>query len=92
MTSIGREKTRDMLRYLADGPEACVIAHQVRLAPEDADTEDARRLCYRGLAIELVSGRRGVWDPIDLRLGHSGVPVEHCYPWPRETRFWKRPQ
>lgn len=66
LTPPGRQKTQDMLGYLSDGFEACVIAHQIRVDQDDLDAERARRSCYRELAAELASGRNGVWDPIDL--------------------------
>lgn len=62
----GREKTRDMLEFLAEGPETCVIAFQVPIGDTDHDGETARRACYRGLAIELAAGRTGTWDPVEL--------------------------
>ena len=65
-TTDGRERTRDMLGYLADGFEACVIAHKVAVDADDRDLENARRACYRGLAMELSAGCSGAWDPIDL--------------------------
>lgn len=65
-TDPGRVQTREMLGYLAEGPEACVIAHRVEVDADDSDAERARRACYRTLATELAAGRAGVWDPIDL--------------------------
>lgn len=65
-TDHGCVQTREMLDYLAEGSEACVIAHQVQVDATDTDAEGARRACYRGLAIELAAGRAGVWDPVDL--------------------------
>lgn len=62
----GREKTKHMLEYLADGFEACVIAHQVPVDATDRDAEQARRSCYRGLAVELTGGAPGKWDPVEL--------------------------
>lgn len=62
----GRLKTRDMLEFLAEGYEACVIAHQVPVGPADHNAEVARRACYRGLAIELAAGAEGKWDPVEL--------------------------
>ncbi|MFE5702206.1 hypothetical protein [Rhodococcus koreensis] len=62
----GRKKTRGMLEYLAEGFEACVIAHKVPVESGDHDAEKARRACYRGLAIELAAGSPGKWDPVEL--------------------------
>jgi hypothetical protein len=66
MTDAGWEQTRELLAYLAEGGEPCVIAHQVEVDAGDGDAEEARRACYHALAVELSSGRQGVWDPIDL--------------------------
>lgn len=66
LTECGRQATADMLGYLADGQEACVIAHQVEVDRTDHDAEDARRACYRSLATELAAGRAGSWDPVEL--------------------------
>ncbi len=44
----GRQQTEDMLGFLADGSEACVIAHRVPVDATDHDAEQARRACYRG--------------------------------------------
>jgi hypothetical protein len=66
MSDHGRKRTRELLGYLAEGIEPCVIAHRVKVEAADADAEDARRTCYHGLAIELAAGRPGVWDPVDL--------------------------
>ncbi len=64
----GLDKTRDMLEFLAEGPETSVIALQVPVEDSDHDGEIARRACYRGLAVELATGRKGAWDPIELLL------------------------
>jgi hypothetical protein len=66
MTDAGRKRTRDLLDYLAEGIEPCVIAHRVKVEAADGDAEDARRACYHALAIELATGRPGGWDPVDL--------------------------
>ena len=68
LTAGGRRATEDMLGYLADGKETCVIAHQVSVDPVDHDAEDARRACYRSLAEELAAGRAGSWSPIELLI------------------------
>lgn len=62
----GRIKTREMLEFLAEGPETCIIAFQVPVDSQDHDGEAARRACYRGLAIELAAGRENAWAPVDL--------------------------
>jgi hypothetical protein len=62
----GRGKTKDMLEFLAEGPETCMIAFRVPVGETDHDGEEARRVCYRGLAIELAAGRSNAWDPVDL--------------------------
>lgn len=66
LTTAGRQATADMLGFLADGKESCVIAHQVAVDHADHDAEDARRACYRSLATELAAGRAGSWDPVEL--------------------------
>jgi hypothetical protein len=63
-TAAGRAQTRQMLNYLADGPEVGVIAHQAHVDAADADAEAARRACYRMLATEVALG--GVSDPAHL--------------------------
>ncbi|WP_071288980.1 hypothetical protein [Mycolicibacterium llatzerense] len=65
-TDDGWAQTREMLGYLAEGIEPCVIAHRVTVDPDDTHAEDARKHCYQALAIELASGRPGGWDPVDL--------------------------
>lgn len=65
-TSSGIDQTRDMLDFLADGHEACVIAHQIPVGADDTDAQTARTACYRQLAIELGAGRDDVWPAIDL--------------------------
>lgn len=62
----GRVKTREMLEFLAEGPETCIIAFQVPVDGDDHDGEGARRACYRGLAIELAAGRENAWAPVEL--------------------------
>ncbi|WP_216915245.1 hypothetical protein [Nocardia noduli] len=64
----GRAKTREMLKFLGEGSETCIIAFQVPVENDDYDGEIARRACYRGLAVELVTGGAGAWDPVDLIL------------------------
>lgn len=59
---------RDMLEYLADGAEPCVIAHKVPVNDDDTEAELARRMCYQALAVELAAGRPGAWDSVDLLL------------------------
>ncbi|MFA3899738.1 hypothetical protein ACKAMS_32455 [Rhodococcus sp. 5A-K4] len=65
-TTSGIDQTRDMLDFLADGHEACVIAHQIPVGADDTDAQTARTACYRQLAIELGAGRDDVWPAIDL--------------------------
>lgn len=67
-TDDGRARIRDMLGYLAEGVEPCVIAHQVVVDAADTDGELARQACYQALATDLANGRPGVWDPVDLLL------------------------
>lgn len=62
----GRAQTRDLLDYLAKGVEPCVIAHRVRVDPDDHDAEGSRQACYQALAVNLAKGRPGVWDPVKL--------------------------
>lgn len=65
-TTAGRQRTQELLAYLAEGTEPCVITHQVAVHPDDTDAEQARRNCYRGLAVALATGHSGSWDPVDL--------------------------
>lgn len=67
-TCDGRALTQEMLDYLAEGVEPCVVAHRVNVDAEDADAEGARRECYHALAVELAAGRPGVWDAVDLLI------------------------
>ncbi|SBS78313.1 conserved hypothetical protein [uncultured Mycobacterium sp.] len=60
--------TREMLDYLAEGIEPCVITHQVTVDADDSDAEEARKQCYKALAVALATGRTGVWDPVDLLI------------------------
>lgn len=62
----GRAKTRDMLEFLAEGPETCIIALQVPVNSQDRGGETARRSCYRALATGLAAGRENGWPPVDL--------------------------
>lgn len=64
----GRRKTQDMLEFLAEGHEACVVAHQIPVGLADHSAEAARRACYRGLAIELAAGADEKWDPVELMV------------------------
>ncbi|WP_232541872.1 hypothetical protein [Nocardia bovistercoris] len=64
----GRAKTREMLKFLGEGSETCIIAFQVPVEHDDHDGEVARRACYRSLAVELAAGRVGAWSPVDLFL------------------------
>lgn len=51
----GRDKALDMLDYLADGGDPCVIAKHVSIDPDDVTLEDARAACLTALAIALTS-------------------------------------
>ncbi|MEW1738814.1 hypothetical protein AB0346_22965 [Nocardia beijingensis] len=62
----GPAAMKDMLEFLAEGSEPCVIAHRVPVAADDKDGEAARRACYRGVAAELAAGGDGRWDPVEL--------------------------
>lgn len=62
----GRAKTREMLEFLAEGHETCIIAFQVPVDEQDHDGEAARRACYRGLAVALAAGYKNAWAPVDL--------------------------
>lgn len=62
----GVDQTRDMLEFLADGDEACVIAHQAPVDKDDDDAQRARTACYRRLAVALSAGRDDAWVPTDL--------------------------
>ncbi|MFC8526560.1 hypothetical protein [Nocardia sp. NPDC057227] len=64
--SRGRERAGDMLEFLAEGPETCIIAYQVPVEAADNDGEAARRACYRSLAIALAGGCESAWDPVEL--------------------------
>ncbi|NLE81840.1 MAG: hypothetical protein GX610_20120 [Rhodococcus sp.] len=62
----GQRRTRDMLSFLADGFEACVIAHRIPVSVHDHTAEEARRACYRGLATDLTTEIPGEWAPVEL--------------------------
>ncbi|GAC85223.1 hypothetical protein GP2_031_00350 [Gordonia paraffinivorans NBRC 108238] len=62
----GLAATKDMLDFLAEGGETCVVAHQVPVDSSDHDAEEARRACYRALGTELAAGKPGGWDPVEL--------------------------
>jgi hypothetical protein len=62
----GRAKTEDMLSFLSEGSEPCIIALQVPIESADLDGEAARRACYRGIAAQLAAGHEGAWAPVDL--------------------------
>lgn len=62
----GPDAMKDMLEFLAEGSEPCVIAHRVPVDVDDHDGETARRACYRSVAIELAAGGEGRWDPVEL--------------------------
>lgn len=65
-TEEGRDRTQEMLDFLAEGIEPCVITHRVSVDADDSDAEAARKECYQALAVALAAGRPGVWDPVDL--------------------------
>lgn len=65
-TDDGWAQTRELLGYLAEGIEPCVIAHRVTVDADDTHAEDARKHCYQALAVELATGRPGDWDVVDL--------------------------
>lgn len=51
----GREKALQMLGYLAEGSDPCVVAKHVSIDPIDVTLEDARAACLKALAIALTS-------------------------------------
>lgn len=51
----GRERTLEMLKYLADGDEPCVIAKQINIATTEITLEDVRQACLKALSIALTS-------------------------------------
>lgn len=61
----GRARAEDMLSFLGEGIEPCVIAAQVPIDSTDGGGEIARRACYRGIAAELATQGR-VSAPVDL--------------------------
>lgn len=67
-TEEGRKRASAMLQFLGDGDEICVIAHHTRVDDADADLEDARRACLRGLAATLSAGADPLRGPIDLMV------------------------
>ncbi|QEN12872.1 hypothetical protein ACRDU6_09385 [Mycolicibacterium sp. ELW1] len=67
-TDDGRALTRQMLDYLAEGIEPCVITHRVTVDADDSDAEEARKQCYQALTVALTTGRTGAWDPVDLLI------------------------
>ncbi|MFC8046487.1 hypothetical protein [Nocardia sp. NPDC057353] len=63
----GRDRTEDMLGFLADGPETCVLALRAPIEAGDTTGESARRSCYRGLTIRLANGGDD-WAATDLMV------------------------
>ncbi|MFC8526400.1 hypothetical protein [Nocardia sp. NPDC057227] len=61
----GRDRTEDMLGFLAEGPETCVLALRAPIESADTTGESARRSCYRGLVTRLGNGGDD-WDATDL--------------------------
>ncbi len=51
----GRDKALEMLGYLAEGSDPCVIAKHVSIDPNDVTLEDARAACFTSLAMALTS-------------------------------------
>ncbi|ARV85391.1 hypothetical protein LFT51_29210 (plasmid) [Mycobacterium intracellulare subsp. chimaera] len=66
-TEEGRKKASEMLNFLGDGDEICVIAHHSRVG-DDQDLEAARRACLRGLASTLSVGAAPLRGSIDLMV------------------------
>jgi hypothetical protein len=56
---------KDMLGFLSDGDEACVVTHQVSVDDDDKDAERARLRCYHGL-VKALSTKCDNWDPVRL--------------------------
>ncbi|WP_078322294.1 DUF3800 domain-containing protein [Mycobacteroides chelonae] len=56
---------KDMLGFLSDGEEACVVTHQVSVDSDDKDAEIARLRCYYGLVKALCTACDD-WDAVRL--------------------------
>ena len=56
---------KDMLGFLSDGAEPCVVTHQVSVDAADAEAEQARQRCYHGL-VTALSAACDSWDAVRL--------------------------
>lgn len=56
---------KDMLAFLSDGGEACVVTHQVSVDADDKDAEIARLRCYYGLVKALCTACDD-WEAVRL--------------------------
>jgi hypothetical protein len=53
LTEPGRRSTRELLKYLAEGRETCVVTHRRRLEAGDRDGENGRRAALRAVFAHL---------------------------------------
>lgn len=74
----GRRRARELLRYLADGDELCVIAFHAPVLDNDPDGEQTRLACYRDLVGRLASGVDGRCDPVGLVVLEQRSPQRHA--------------
>ncbi|MFT4398051.1 hypothetical protein ACLTEW_24310 [Gordonia lacunae] len=65
-TDAGRERAVNMLDYLAEGPEPCIVASKVEIARHDRNLEQARRDCLRALLCALSEGIENVTTPVNV--------------------------
>lgn len=66
-TDLGRKRVHEMLNYLADGIEPCVISTTTSISSEDDDLEGARRACVQQLLAALATGGDS-WTSVNLAL------------------------
>lgn len=62
----GRDRAKDMLSYLMEGPEPCLVVRKASIDPEDTNLEAARRECLGTLAVTLTTGIPDVSPAVNL--------------------------
>lgn len=67
-TPDGRALAKDMLGYLMDGSEPCLVAKKVSIDPSDRSLEEARRTCFQALAVTLTLGVEGISPPVGVHV------------------------
>lgn len=65
-TEDGRRRASEMLAYLAEGREPCVVASTVTIDPDDRSLERARSSCLGALACSLSAGIEEVTPSVDV--------------------------